>query len=129
MSERGYRLVMGLMLIILLFFEWDMAVRIYIGVMTLEGITGLLLPVLVSRLRYGRESQDAGTDMPRSGWIPFDVERALRIVYAAILFLSFVVMHDSLWFIPWFMGFTWTITGILGVCPMAITLQKIGFRS
>jgi hypothetical protein len=128
MSERGYRLVMGLTLIVLLFFKWDMLVLAYIGVMTFEGMTGWCLPILVSRLRYGREYQAPGKDGPRSGWIPFEVERALRLTFAAMLFLSFVVMHDAMWFVSWFLGFAFTIAGIAGVCPVAIAQKKIGFR-
>ncbi len=129
MSERGYRLVMGLTLIVLLFFEWNTLVLVYIGVMTFEGMTGWCLPILVSRLRYGREYRAPGKDGPRSGWIPFEVERALRLTFAAMLFLSFVVMHDALWFVPWFLGFAFTIAGIAGVCPVALALKKAGFRS
>jgi hypothetical protein len=129
MSERGYRLVMGLTLIILLFCEWHRAVLVYIAVMTFEGVTGQYLTILVSRLRYGREYREPGKDGPRSGWIPFDVERALRLIFAAVLFVSFVVMRNALWFVPWFLGFAFTIAGIAGVCPIAIALKKIGFRS
>ena len=129
MSERGYRLVMGLTLIVLLFFKLNTLVLVYIGVMTFEGMTGWCLPILVSRLRYGRGYRAPGKDEPGSGWIPFEVERALRLTFAAMLFLSFVVTHDATWFVPWFLGFAFTIAGIAGVCPVAIALKKVGFRS
>jgi hypothetical protein len=129
MNERGYRLVMGLLLIFLLFFEWHRAVFVYIGIMAFEGITGQYLTILVSRLRYGRDYHEPGKDRPRSGRIPFDVERALRLTFAVVLFVSFVLMRNVLWFVPWFMGFAFTIAGIAGVCPIAIALKKIGFRS
>jgi PAS domain S-box-containing protein len=129
MTERIYRQIMGLTLIVLLFFQLHTSVLVYIGIVACEGITGWRIPLLVSRLRYRNKARQAVPEEPCTGWIAFDLERALRLVIACLLLLSSVALPERLWFLPWFIGFALITAGVTGVCPMALVLKKLGFRA
>jgi len=126
MSERFYRALMGVALITLLVVRWDGGVNAYIGLLLFEGITNQRGPLLVSRIRGDREGW---MREPAPARIPFDAERALRIIMAQLLLVSIVLLPDFLWFVPWFIGTALFMAVITGVCPMAIALKRIGFRS
>ena len=128
MTERTFRMILGGLLLLFLYFEWHVAVYVYIGVLLFEGVTNQRIPTLLSRFRPEQASQAvaiAGNEPYRFG---FEAERALRLIIAALLFISFVLFHDTLWFLPWFIGFALTMAGITGICPMAIFMRKVGFR-
>jgi len=128
MTERFFRLILGATLILFLFMGWDYAVYGYIGFELFEGITNWRIPLLVSRLRYGRSSVPlSGTES--CAMAPgFDAERALRLVIAGFLIISYVLFREPLWFFPWFLGFALIMAGISGICPMAMFLRKAGFK-
>jgi len=128
MSERMYRLLLGVILIAFLFFHWNAMLYAYVGVLLFEGVTNWRIPLLVSRIRYGKDARNPEQAACAQG-IPFDVERAFRLIIAAFLILSVVVYPEALWSIPWFLGFALSMAGITGVCPMAMALKKAGFRS
>lgn len=126
MSERAFRIVLGGALILFLYLRVDSLVYAYIGVLLFEGLTNWRIPLLVSRLRFGRANPEtpAAGGMPRFG---FEAERVLRIFVAAMLVLTFVLFHEQAWYIPWFLGFALLLAGITGICPLAIFLRKLGF--
>lgn len=128
MSERLYRLLLGVILITLLFFNWSVMLYAYIGLLLFEGATNWRIPLLVWRIRYGNDARTPKQDACVKG-ISFDIERALRLIIAALLVASLAVYPDVLWFVPWFLGFALSMAGITGVCPMAIALKKAGLRS
>jgi hypothetical protein len=128
MSERQYRLLLGIILITFLFFHWSVMLYIYIGMLFFEGVSNWRIPFLVSRLRYGKDARHPEPASCAQG-IPFDVERAFRLIIGALLVLSVVLFPEALWFVPWFLGFALSMAGITGVCPMAMALKKAGFRS
>jgi len=128
MSERQYRLLLGVILIMSLFFHWSVMLYAYIGVLLFEGVTNWRIPLLVSRIRYGKDARNPEQAACTLG-IPFDVERAFRLIIGALLVVSVVVYPEALWSIPWFLGFALSMAGITGVCPMAMALKKAGFRS
>lgn len=125
MSERFNRVLLGVALIILLSVHWDVGVYVYIGLLLFEGITNQRIPLLVSAFRGNREGW---TREPGPARIPFDAERAWRLVSALFLIISFVLLPDALWFVPWFLGIAFFMAGITGVCPMSMALKWIGFR-
>ncbi|HEY6010135.1 MAG TPA: DUF2892 domain-containing protein [Nitrospirota bacterium] len=129
MSERTYRILLGITLILIQLVGSSALLYGYIGLLIFEGVTNWRIPLLVSRLRKGRELLAQEQLVWKASRISFDVERALRLVIAALLVLSLIVFPDALWFIPWFLGFALTMAGITGVCPMAMALRKAGFRS
>lgn len=128
MTERVFRLILGATLILFLFMGWDHAVYGYIGFELFEGLTNWRIPLLVSRLRYGPAAvRLSGTES--SAMTPgFDAERALRLVIAGFLIISFVFFREPLWFVPWFLGFALIMAGISGICPMAMFLKKAGCK-
>lgn len=128
MTERFFRFILGTTLILFLYMGWDRAVYGYIGVLLLEGITNWRIPLLVSRLRYGSSSVQASETEARARTLGFEAERALRLVVAGLLIISYVLFHEALWFFPWFVGFALVMAGISGICPMAMILRKTGFK-
>ncbi len=53
MSERFFRLLLGVTLLIILFFEWHDLLYVYIGIITFEGLTNWRIPNLILKLRHG----------------------------------------------------------------------------
>lgn len=125
MSERIFRLIQGACLLLLLFLQNESLIHAYIALLLFEGITNWRIPILVSKLRYGefRESTEPGCQ-----GIPFDAERALRLVVAGLLIISYVLFPSLLWFFPWLVGFMLFMAGITNICPMAMMLRWVGFR-
>src|SRR6266540_2731484 len=126
MSDRFFRLILGLSLMFFLFFDLKRAMYVYICVLIAEGVSNWRIPAVISKLRFGigfHEENSIG-----SLRFNFDGERFLRLLLASLLILSFVLFHRQLWFLPWFIGFALVMAGITGICPMAILLKKMGFR-
>lgn len=132
MTDRSYRVLLGTLLLVALYFELQGLILALIVVMLLEGLTNLRLPLVLGRLA-GSEGSDAPEcdDFAASQHryrLPFDAERAWRIVVSLFLILSVFVFAEMLWFFPWFMGFAILGAGISGVCPVLISLKFAGFR-
>jgi hypothetical protein len=125
MSDRLYRLLLGLTLLISLYFDLDRVLLAVIGLQLLEGVSNYRIPLLINRAR-GLAS--AGTPAHAEAMIPFDAERAWRLTVAACLILSLLVFPEQLWWFAWFMGFAIFGAGLSGVCPMLIILQFARFR-
>lgn len=128
MSERVFRFILGSTLLLLLFLQQDQAIFIYIGVLLLEGITNWRIPMLVSRLRYGSDYNLNQTADESHGSIPFQAERALRLIVAVFLIVTFVMFREQVWFFPWFIGFMLFMAGMTNICPMVMGLRWMGFR-
>ncbi|UCE77305.1 MAG: DUF2892 domain-containing protein [Gammaproteobacteria bacterium] len=128
MSERVFRFILGTVLMLLLLLQQDQLILVYMGILLFEGITNLRIPILVSRVRYGAaygavQPADSGCSK-----IPFDAERALRLIVVAMLVVSFVMYREQIWFFPWFIGFMLFMAGMTNICPMVMGLRWIGFR-
>ena len=128
MSERVFRFFLGAVLIVLLFLQLQGLIYVYVGVLLFEGLTNWRIPLLVSRIRYGTNSNVGDALSPRCAKIPFDAERMLRLLVAVMLILSYLVFHEAAWFFPWFIGFMLFMAGLTNICPMVMGLQRIGFR-
>jgi hypothetical protein len=128
MSERVFRFILGATLILLLFLNQEQAIYIYIAVLLFEGITNLRVPLLVSQLRYGQNSGTTAGPPDGQARIPFEAERTLRLIVAALLLVSYVSFHEQLWFLPWFIGFMLFMAGMTNICPMVMGLRWVGFR-
>ena len=53
MSERIFRIILGVTLLAILYFDIPNAIYFYLAVLIFEGITNWRVPALVSRQRYG----------------------------------------------------------------------------
>jgi len=130
MTERAFRIFLGTVLLAALYFELPMVVHGYIVILLFEGITNWRIPILVSRLR-GRNLQanpECTISPCDSARVNFEAERALRLVVAGFLIVSFVVFSKELWFFPWFIGFALFGAGLSGICPMVMGFRWLGFR-
>ena len=128
MSERFFRIILGSLLLLLLFLGSRELVLAYIGLLLFEGITNWRIPILVSKVRYGADYQQAAQSCGGTSTLNFEAERALRLIAAALLFISYVILGEMAWFFPWFIGVMLLFAGLTNICPMVMTLRLIGFR-
>ncbi len=129
MSNRVYRLMLGMVLLICLYFDLQAVMLGVIALELLEGLTNLRVPVVVNRIAgWPPVDEPSCLGNTEGARIPFDGERAWRLVVAFALFLSFILYAEQLWWFAWFMGFAILGAGLSGVCPMLISLKLIGFR-
>lgn len=127
MSERTFRFIQGLYILAALYLENDIMMYVYLGVIGFEAITNLRVPVLVSRLRYGRGMVDE-TSEPMACKFNFEAERMLRVVVLLLMIFTFVLFPDITWFFPWFIGVMLLMAGITNICPMVMFMRFLGFR-
>lgn len=126
MTERSFRLVIGVWLVLAQLFALPAAGYALVGVLLFEGVTNLRVPLLMARL--GRRPSPAVISSDVECLIPFEAERALRLLVASLLAISFFVLPDLLWWLPWFIGFAMIGAGLSGLCPMVHALRWIGMR-
>jgi hypothetical protein len=127
MSERWYRLIQGIYLLVALYLEHDMMVYGFMVILSVEALTNLRIPVLVSRLRYGTASMESH-EQSTSCSFDIDSERLLRFVVVLFLLLSYVLFAEPIWFFPWFIAAMLLLAGITNICPMVMMFQYLGFR-
>lgn len=125
MTERSFRLAIGIWLVLALFLALPVAIHALIAVLLFEGITNWRLPALLSRLRGLPDAEPAE---PGECRIPFEAERALRLFVAALLAVSLFALPQLLWWLPWFIGFALIGAGLSGICPMVQALRWVGMR-
>ncbi|MCP3852611.1 MAG: hypothetical protein GY694_20645 [Gammaproteobacteria bacterium] len=150
MSNRTYRLLVGALLLIFLYFDLNMGIYVMIAVLFLEGLFNFLIPDIVNKIRYteGESENDENlAPIQNKSRFSFSAERAWRLVVALMLLIAFVLFNASLsnylnllhldiieqfsyinWFFPWFMGFAIFGAGISGVCPVLIAVKWLGFK-
>lgn len=129
MTERAYRLVVGILLLIFLFFRMDYAIWMLIIIMTFEAITNWRIPILVSKALYSNNMIEVSEGENPNFSIEYDAERMLRWVVMLLTLLSVLKPVEHLfWYFPWFVGLTLIIAGVTGICPMVMALRKIGMK-
>lgn len=130
MSNRLYRMIFGVMLLLALYFDANPVVYALVGLTAFEAATNLRIPLVVSRLRYQNDgSPDEGSlGIQFHTRTSFEAERGWRLSVALILATSIFAYPDALWFFPWFMGFAILGSGISGVCPMFLALKWAGLK-
>ncbi len=126
MTERNFRLVVGAWLMAALLLNQPYAVYALMGIMLFEAVTNWRVPIVISRLRYGRDQapQAPGDEC----LIPFEAERALRLIVVAFLVVATFGFPDLLWWMPWLVGFALIGAGLSGICPMVLALRWVGMR-
>jgi len=128
MTERSFRLILGASLLLMLYLDFELGIYIYIGMLCFEGLTNWRIPILVSRARFGANFQTSDVLSPGCSKISFDAERALRLIAAGLLAITFVIFKTEAWFFPWFIGSMLLLAGITNICPMVMGLRWAGFR-
>ena len=127
-SERFFRLILGLALILLLYTQQTTLLLVFIGVIFIEGLTNLRIPMLLSKMLYGNEVSVYSDWAATTSRFNVDAERALRIVLSVLLILSVVMFPAVLWFVPWIIAFMLVGAGLTNICPMYHFLRWTGFR-
>jgi hypothetical protein len=128
MTERAYRLVIGICMILFLFMQWDYAMYLILIVLLIEGLTNWRVPILVSRLFYPKGGIKVTDGENAEFTINYDAERMIRWIVFIFVGLGSVAYSNQLWFIPWFIGLMLLLAGITGICPMAMFLRRAGMR-
>lgn len=127
MTDRHFRVVLGLLLLGLLYFDAHTGIKLLIGYLVFEGLTNLRISRLF-QVSDGVEIADcpAGAETPTR--FSIEAEQVWRLVSASLLSLSVVFQPDSLWWVAWFIAFTVLGAGVSGVCPLLVGLRFAGFR-
>lgn len=125
MTERTFRLLIGIWLVLALFMALPVAIYLLMALLLLEGVTNWRVPGVLARLR-GMSAPDELTASDCR--IPFEAERALRLLFAAFLAVALFGLPQLLWWLPWFIGFALIGAGLSGMCPMVQALRWVGMR-
>ncbi|MHB9118165.1 MAG: hypothetical protein ACYC2R_07805 [Burkholderiales bacterium] len=132
MSNHLYRLILGILLLVSLYFDLRYVMYVLIAMLFAEGVTNWRVPLLVQKLRRNSavfsEQEAEVASVQRAPRFQFEAERAWRLVIGMMLFVTYVLLYDTLWFIPWFMGFAILGAGVSRVCPVLISVKWMGFR-
>lgn len=134
MSERLFRLIMGAMLFSALTYsaliESQVPIYIVLGILTFEALTNWRIPIIVTRIRYGKEyKQYLQTPKPGNRFLSkIEAERFLRIGVIVFVCLPYIVSIEYIEFIPWFVATALSLAGITNICPMVILLKYSGMR-
>ena len=127
MSERGFRAIQGLYLLSALYFEAIPLLYAFMVLTAVEGLTNLRVPLVISRLRFGKAALATNTE-DNSYKYKFEAERLIRLTVLSLLIVAVLVVPDTLWFLPWFVGAMLFMAGVSNICPMAIFYHWLGFR-
>jgi len=130
MTERIYRLIIGLTVLGILYLDSRPAMSVLIALLVFEGITNWRIPLLVSRLRgdVNRVARQADAEHRSESRFNFEAERALRLLFSGVLTTTYFIFNQSLWLFPWFAAFALTVAGLSGICPMLMFIEKLGFK-
>lgn len=130
MTNRMYRLIFGLTLLLALYFELKHVMWAVIGIAFFEGLTNLRIPKLVNGLLNNNIGNcgEGSLGIKFKESVGFEAERAWRLLVALMLFVTYVLFYEQVWFFPWFMGFAIIGAGVSGVCPMFLMFKWFGFK-
>lgn len=128
MHERTFRLFQGGIILLGLVLESDALLYFFVALSVFEALTGLRIPVLVTRVKQLATVGKTAPETWPAAKIAFEAERLMRLTVAILLTISFVIFPEETWFFPWFMGAMLVMAGITNVCPMVIYFRWLGFR-
>lgn len=128
MTERIYRLIVGILLVFALYFDIEKLIYVLIGVFLFEGITNVfIIKTIMKGFGSPLDATEGECILDQKYRINFGAERSFRLIFVAILLIS-MLFNNQLWFLPWFMGFAVFGAGLSGICPMIIALKWMGFK-
>lgn len=125
MTERFYRIILGVILMVIVYFELNYAMFVYVGLLFIEGATNWRVPTIISHLRYGKNLSKINISASR---INIEAEQILRLIIAVFVIISYFLYPELLWFFPWFVGIMLLSAGLTNICPMGLSLKWIGFK-
>jgi len=129
MTERAYRLVVGISMLGFLFFQLEYAMWALLILMAIEGLTNWRIPILVSKIIYPNDNIKVSEAENQNSSFNYEAERMLRwIVFTLVLLGTITYTGEMLWFFPWFVGLMLLLAGVTGICPMVMALRKIGMK-
>lgn len=129
MSERTFRLILGSTLLLLIYLDSNPLYYAYIAILFFEGVTNWRVPILVNRLRFGKDYTPPFEEHSDESYrFKFEAERAMRLVFGCVLIVSVFFLPKNLWFITWIIASFLTLAGLVNFCPIVLTLRTIGFR-
>ena len=130
MSNRIYRLIFGITLLLALYFDQHVVIYGLVALALTEAVTNVRIPLVVSRIRNGNDGDCNEGSLGISFKVrsSFEAERAWRLAVCVMLVVSLFVYPQALWFFPWFMGFAILGAGISGVCPVFLALKWAGLK-
>lgn len=130
MTERQFRFVISVFLLLGLYFELRWAVISVVAIYLAEGVTNLRVPMLVGKLLPQR-SPHIACDPGAIAVAPrfsIESEQVLRLAVGGLLLLSYEIYPDTLWYLPWLLGFALLGAAITGICPCILGLKTWGFK-
>jgi len=130
MTNRTYRAVLGLSLLVVLYFDLNNVMYGIIALLFIEGATNLLVPDLICKLRDCSTHQETvyvDSSSAANARINIDSERVWRLVVGVFLLIGYS-SFEMFWFFPWFMGFAIFGAGLSGVCPVLFAIRWLGFK-
>lgn len=126
LSDNMYRVGLGAIVLVLLYFDVAPALYAVCGVVLLEGLTNLRIPRLVNRLAGAADPRPSDH---RHARFNTEAERVFRLTISSLMMITYSLGSDSvLWFFPWFMGFAILGAGVSGICPALALFKWLGFR-
>lgn len=126
MTNATYRIILGAILLISLYFNFLAVVFATVFVVLAEGITNFRIPMLV---RHIRGIETLAEHKAASAGKRIEAERVFRFTVSLLLLATFPLGPDSfLWFVPWFIGFATLGAGVSGICPALLLFKWLGFR-
>lgn len=136
MTERMFRVFLGAGLFLLLYISaiygrTDL-IFLYIALLAFEGITNWRIPIVLTRLKNKMSPSNTNSNMvwseAQSYRIPFEAERAMRLVVAILLVIPLFFTGDIIWIIPWFVASMLLLAGVTNICPMVMFFRWLGFK-
>jgi len=128
-TERAYRLLIGILIIAFLFFQLNYAIWAIIALMSFEALTNWRVPIIVSKVLYPSDIIKESESENQKNSVNFEAERMLRWITMALILLGISNYTESmLWYLPWFVGLMLLVSGVTGICPMVMALRKMGLK-
>ncbi|MHB8744575.1 MAG: hypothetical protein ACYC9L_15835 [Sulfuricaulis sp.] len=128
--QRLYMFLIGSVLLLALYFELSGLLYTLAALVILEAVTNISAVKLLIKLTGTSASNVCNTNSPNTigtSRFNFDAERAWQLSMGPMLIISYL-FGNTVWFIPWFIGFAIIGAGLSGVCPWLIALRAIGFK-
>ena len=130
MTNRTYRALLGLTLLVTLYFELDKLMYGLIALLFLEGVSNIFLSNVVCLMRNCVSKKDPvfiDSEFAENPRFNIYSERVWRLVVGIFLLIGYS-FYSVLWFLPWFMGFAIFGAGLSGLCPVLLAICWIGFK-
>lgn len=128
MTEPRYRILFALLLLISLFKSWHYIIYIQIVALLFEAYTNRFIAERYESWRQQSQVRRQTECTQHSIKVNFEADRFTRLTIAVLLFISVVLLPQTLWFLPWFIGFNIALAGIFNYCPTTMLFQKLGMR-